>query len=69
MQKKIIRVGNFRSNSHISIGILTFLQCQQSINPDFSYTLNCGNYENYPYCKQELVLQPVPSQILCMCAY
>lgn len=46
MQKKVTSVGHFRFNSHISIGIPAFLQCQQSINPEFSCPLNCGNYEN-----------------------
>lgn len=45
-QKKVTNVGHFRFNSHISIGIPAFLQCQQSINPEFSCPLNCGNYEN-----------------------
>lgn len=46
MKKKKIGVGNFRFNTHISVGILAFLQCQQSINLDFSCPLNCENYEN-----------------------
>lgn len=45
-QKKVTNVGHFRFNSHISVGIPAFLQCQQSINPEFSCPLNCGNYEN-----------------------
>lgn len=45
-KKKFTSVGHFRFNSSIFIGIPEFLQCQQSINPEFSCPLNCENYEN-----------------------